>query len=249
MNLKSVDLVQNPKIMIRFLTTFLLLSISVPTFSQIRFSEAELLVQSRHIWRGTKLGTAPAFEPSVTFSGGRFSFNFWASVTPNNSYSEIDLVPAWQFNHFQLTVFDYYNPVVGENNNYLNFQEGKNRHSLELSIDNYSVEKPRFKWMIGTFLSGDRNKETGKSLYSTYIEFKYSFTAWSIDAEPFVGMTPLRGFYADHPALINSGISFSKAIGLSSRLSVPLTMSFLYNPYQNKSYVVLSSGISFRRLK
>ncbi|MDP2890913.1 MAG: hypothetical protein Q8P34_18350, partial [Bacteroidota bacterium] len=52
--------------------------------------EAEILLLSRHIWRGNQLGDAIAVEPSVTISGGRFSFNIWAARTTNNSYSEID---------------------------------------------------------------------------------------------------------------------------------------------------------------
>lgn len=126
-----------------FLILFLL--ISCKTFSQLQFSEAEIIIQSRHVWRGETLGTASAIEPSVTFSASRFSFNIWASVTTNNSYSEIDLIPSYQFNKFQLSLLDYYNPVPEENNQYLNFQEGRNRHSIELTADNYSVEKQRFK--------------------------------------------------------------------------------------------------------
>lgn len=137
--------------MFRLAYTSLLLVFTLPAISQIQVSDAEILIQSRHVWRGEKLGTAPAIEPSVTFSGNRLSFNIWASATSNNSYSEIDLIPAYQFNYFQLTLFDYYNPESGEDNHYLNFQHGRNQHSLELTFDNYSVDKQRFKWMLELF--------------------------------------------------------------------------------------------------
>lgn len=226
-----------------FLILFLL--ISCKSFSQLQLSEAEVLVQSRHVWRGEKLGSAPAIEPSVTFSASRFSFNIWASVTTNNSFSEVDLIPAYQFNKFQLTLFDYYNPVSGENNQYINFQEGRNRHSIELTADNYSVEKQRLKWMIGTFLLGDKNEETGNPCYSSYIELKYPFTIWSIDTEPFAGLTPFKGFYADKFALINTGISFTKEFEVSARLSIPITFTYTYNPYQDKQIFTFSSGLVF----
>lgn len=231
---------------VQFLIFFLL--ISTKTFCQLQLSDAEVLVQSRHVWRGEKLGTAPAIEPSVTFSANRFSFNVWASVTTNISYSEVDLIPAYQFNKFQITLLNYYNPVPGESNQYLNFQEGKSRHSLELTADNYCVDKQRFKWMLGTFLLGDKNEETGNPFYSTYLEFKYPFTIWKIDAEPFCGLTPFNGYYAEKLAVINSGISFSKSFKISPTLSLPISATYIFNPNQNKHLFVIASGIAFRRL-
>lgn len=226
-----------------FLVLFLILTFA--SFGQIRFSEAELIVQSRHVWRGEKLGTAPCVEPSVTFASGRFSFNVWAAKTLNNSYSEINLVPAIQFKHFQLTLFDYYNPVQDEKNRFFNFQEGKNRHSVELTLDNFSVEEQNLKWMIGTFLLGDQNQETGNPYFSSYIEVKYPFSIIGIETEPFLGITPFRGYYADHFALINSGISFSKDIISGRRFSIPLSLSFISNPYTRNSFVIFATGIAF----
>lgn len=235
--------------MFRLIYSVLFLSLTLQAFSQIQFSDAEILIQSRRVWRGERLGKAPAIEPSVTLSGGRFSFNFWTSITTNNSYSEIDLISAWQFNNFQLTLLDYFNPVPGENNQYLNFQEGKNRHSLELCLDNYSIEKQRFKWMVGTFLLGDRNEDTGKPLYSTYLEFKYPFSIWSIETEPFLGVTPFHGLYAPKFAFVNTGISFSKSFSITPGLSVPVSVRAISNPDQNKYFLVFCSGIAFSNLK
>jgi hypothetical protein len=207
--------------------------------------EAEILLLSRHTWRGNQLGDAIAVEPSVTISGGRFSFYIWAARTTNNSYSEIDLIPSYQFNHFSLTILDYYNPVPGEINQYLNFQEGKNRHSVELNIDNYSIDKQRFKWMVGTFILGDKNEETEKPFYSTYLELKYPFTVFGIETEPFAGLTPFKGYYADKFAIINTGISFSKEIDLKLPFTFPLSLSFISNPYSKQSFVIFAGGIAF----
>ncbi|MDP2337452.1 MAG: hypothetical protein Q8N05_13590 [Bacteroidota bacterium] len=231
--------------MFRLIFPVLFLFLAFHSHSQIRFSDAGLIVESRYIWRGEKLGTAPAIEPSLTFASGRFSFNFWATASIDKSYSEIDLTPAWQFDEFALSLLDYYYPVPGENNQYFNFQGDKNRHSLELSIDNYAVEKRRLKWMIGAFLLGDRNEETGKSFYSTYLEFKYPFTIWSIETEPFLGLTPFHGYYADRFAFINTGISFSKDLDLKLPFSIPLSLSFISNPYTKQSFVIFAGGIAF----
>ncbi|MBA4410050.1 MAG: hypothetical protein C0397_11575 [Odoribacter sp.] len=231
--------------MLRFILSLLCFSITGFAFGQLRISEAEILIQSRHIWRGSQLGDAFAIEPTVTLEMGRFIFNFWAAVTPDNSYSEVDLIPSWTFDHFSLSLLNYYNPVSGDINQYLNFREGKSRHSLELTIDNFSVEKSRLKWMAGTFLAGDRNKETGKPFYSTYLEFKYPFTILIIEAEPFVGLTPFQSFYADRFAVINAGISFSKELDLKLPFIVPLCLSFISNPNTQKNFIVFAVGIAF----
>lgn len=231
--------------MVRSFITILFLSIHFYGFNQIRYSEAEITVQSRHIWRGVKLGTAPAIEPSVTFAGGRVSLNAWASITTNNSYSEIDLIPAWQFGELTVSVLDYYNPVVGEKNQFLNFQEGQSRHSLEITIDNYSGEKHRLKWMVGTFLLGDKNEETGNPIFSSYIELKYPFSFCGIESEPFVGTTPFRGYYADQFAFVNTGISFSKELQLELPFTVPLCLSFISNPNTKRSFITFAAGIAF----
>lgn len=224
-----------------------LLIINSGLSAQLHVSEAGLDICSRHIWRGGALGTAPAFEPSVTVAGGRFSLNFWASVTPNNSYSEIDLIPAWQLRNFQLTFFDYYNPVPGERNRYFRFWKEEGRHSLELAIDNYAVTKHRLRWFAGTFLLGDRSDETRRPLFSTYIEFKYPFVVFGIEGEPVLGITPLRGYYADCTALINSGLKLGKELEITRSISMPFSIAYTYNPYKGKSYLVFSTGVFFSR--
>ncbi|HET6559676.1 MAG TPA: hypothetical protein VFG54_20290, partial [Prolixibacteraceae bacterium] len=180
----------------RLILAFALLLTTLSSISQERWWEAELMFLSRHAWRGEMLGTAPSIEPSVTARAGNFSFNVWAAFTTDNSYSEIDLIPSYQFKWFALTLLDYYNPVAGEKNQYLNFDKEFNRHSVEATIDNYDVEKQRLKYLAATFFLGDKDEDTGKPYYSTYVEVSYPFTVLGLDAEPFVGATPFRGYYA-----------------------------------------------------
>lgn len=229
--------------MVRFTLAFLCFSFTFLSYSQVTISSAEIFIQSRHVWRGSQMGNDIAIEPSITFACNRFSFNVWAAITPDNSYSEIDLIPSYTFNPFKLSLLNYYNPVPGDLNRYLNFKEGKSRHSLELTLDNYSVEKKKLKWMIGTFLAGDRNLVTGKSLYSTYLEFKYPFTIWVIDVNPFVGITPFHGYYADKFAVIHTGISFGKELDLKLPFKIPLSLSYIANPHNQKNFIILSVGV------
>ncbi len=226
-----------PLVLVLFLADF--------SFAQLRFSEGEVLVLSRHVWRGEQLGNDIAIEPSVTVESGRFSFNVWAALTPNNSYSEVDLIPSVAFKHFSVTLLNYYNPDPEESNQYFNLKKGESRHSLELSFDNYSIDEHKFKWMVGTFLLGDKSEDTGKPLFSTYLEFMYPFTLKGIDVEPFAGITTHRGLYADNFALVNTGINLGKEIELKSPFTIPLSLSFISNPYAGSNYIVFSAGIAF----
>lgn len=224
---------------------FLFLATTLIGSSQPKISEAEVMFLSRHVWRGQRLGTAVSIEPSVTATAGRFSFNVWAALTPDNSYTEVDLIPSWQFDYFELSLLDYYNPIDGENNHYLKFDKTNNRHSVEVTLDNYEVEKQRLKWMAGTFILGDKNEETGNPYYSTYVEFSYPFTLWKIDMEPSAGFTPFRGYYADNFAFVSTAISFGKEIEFNKPFSIPLTLSFIHNPSTSDSFVTFATGIVF----
>lgn len=231
--------------MCRLIVCLALLLLTLPSWSQNRFWQTEIMVQSRHSWRGEQMGTSLAIEPSVTASAGRFSFNVWAALTPDNSYTEVDLIPSYQFNYFALTILDYYNPVPGQKNLYLNFTEELNRHSVEATIDNYAVEKQRLKYLLATFFLGDKNQETGKPYYSTYLELSYPFTLLGIDAEPFVGLTPFCGYYAEKLSVVNTGISFGRELDFKLPFTIPISLSLVSNPSAKNSFVTFAAGIAF----
>jgi len=228
----------------RIIIILIFLTFTVGAFAQFSVSEAEVTLQSRHIWRGAKLGDAPAIEPSVAVSRGNFSFNVWAAKTLNKSYSEVDLVPSYQIGELTFSLFDYYVPETGEKNRYLNFKEGESRHSVEFTLDNYSGEKSHLKWMLGTFIAGDKNEETGNPFFSTYIEFKYPLSFGGVAAEPFVGLTPFKGYYADKFAFVNSGLALSKEVKLLSKLACPLNLTYTYNPYTENHFVTFGFGLA-----
>jgi hypothetical protein len=157
----------------------------------------------------------------------------------------VDLIPSYQFSCFALSLLGYYNPVPGENNHYLNFQDTLNRHSVELSIDNYAVEKQRLKYLVATFFLGDKNEDSGRPSYSTYFEVSYPFTVLGIETEPFAGLTPFEGYYADKLAFINTGVSFGKELDFKLPFTIPLTLSLISNPYNRNTFVTFAAGIAF----
>lgn len=229
--------------MIRFL--FLLLLIPFAAFSQTEKLEAEFEVMlfSRHVWRGEKMGDQPAVEPSLTLSKGAFSVNVWGAKTFNDSYAELDIIPSYTFGNITLSALDYYNPVKGEDNQFFNFSKEKNRHSLELALNYEASEKLPVNLMWGTLVLGDKNQDTDKPFFSTYLECTVPFSVWNIDVEPGLGMTPFKGYYADKTAIINANVTLGKEFNLSDHWVIPVQTAAIYNPYTNDFFVTIACGI------
>ena len=205
----------------------------------------ELFVYSTHMWRGTGYGDTPSVEPSLTFSKGKFSINFWAAKTFDDTYTEIDIIPSFTFGNYQITIFDYYNPKPGTDNNYFDFEDGESCHSAELAISKNATKRLPVRLLLTSFFFGDKNPETGKAFFSTYAEASVPFSIKNINIEPAVGITPYKGYYADKFSIINTSLTIKRDISITSNMSLPLKLLMVYNPTQEESYLSLGTGISF----
>ncbi|MDX9881099.1 MAG: hypothetical protein RBS73_03470 [Prolixibacteraceae bacterium] len=230
-----------------FIFIALFTGLSSPAQNKKINTELEMFFFSRHIWRGERMGNAPAIEPSVTFSRGRFGLNLWAAHSTDNSYSEIDVIPFFCSGPFCITIFDYYNPVPGEKNDYFNFSGNQNRHSTELSLSYEATVKLPVNWMIGSFVLGDKNPQTRKPFFSTYAELSFPFSVFCIELEPLLGVTTHKGYYADSFAFVNSGIVCKKDFSLSEKWILLCQLSGIYNLYINKFYFNVGAGIRLKK--
>lgn len=199
---------------------------------------------SRHYWRGAQMGNAPAFEPNVTYSIKGFSLSVWAAVTANESYTEVDIIPSYTLGNFTATLYDYYNPVQGETNKYLDFSDELSRHSLELALKYNGQGLFPLTTYLGTFLYGDKNKETGDPFYSTYLEFAYPFLLANNGLEVHAGLTPFKGYYSEGFALVSTGIKATRKVKLAPKVEMPVKLSFFFNPDTSKAFFIFGLGIS-----
>ncbi len=205
----------------------------------------EVLIYSKHMWRGMGFGESPSVEPSVTLSKGRFSLNLWAAKTFDDTYTEIDIIPSFRFGSYQITIYDYYNPKIGENNNYFKFKDGENCHSTELAISKEASKKVPVKLLLSSFFFGDKNPKTGNPYFSTYAEASIPFNILNLSVEPIAGITTHKGYYANKFSVINTSVVIKKDIPLTNKMSLPLKLLMVYNPTREKSYLSLGTGISF----
>jgi hypothetical protein len=200
-------------------------------------------IYSRHLWRGDRLGDAPAIEPELSLTKGNFGFTIWGASTFNGSYEELDLIVNYRvLPVLNLVLFDYYNPVQGEENNFWQYSGENIRHTIELSGE-YEKEGFPLKVLAGVFLYGDKDRVDGKEQFSTYIEPSYHFKLAGKGFNAFAGVTPFRGYYASNFAFVNLGVSLNDSFPIGEKLELPFSFTFSTNPYANNTWFVVGFGI------
>jgi hypothetical protein len=232
---------------ILFLTGLVLITLNVVAQEQLSWQvDFRTDLYSSHLWRGDRLGDAPAIEPELSLSNGKIGFTIWGATTFNNSYEEIDLILNYQvLPSLNLVVYDYYNPVPGEENNFWQYSGENLRHTIDLTGE---FEKEGFPLTVLTsvFLYGDKDRIDDREQFSTYIEPVYHFKLAGKDFNAFAGFTPFNGYYADNFAFVNLGFAFNDSFPVSEKLEIPLEIKFCTNLHTNDTWFVVGIGIRNR---
>ncbi|MFA6400775.1 MAG: hypothetical protein WCX31_04000 [Salinivirgaceae bacterium] len=203
-------------------------------------------IYSNYIWRGSKFGTGPAFQPTVKFATGGLTVGAWGSFDAAG-YTEADLYASYAFGFgLSLGVTDYYYPTwLGVPLDYFNYSDTLGSHAFEINAG-YTIK--------GLTLSGNYivNKApgTGSVGGDIYVEAKYSFTNFAVFAGAGNGWYTVEEFEADGVTrksdefgLVNLGLSTSKTIKVTDSFSLPVNGSVILNPYSKMFTMVL--GVSF----
>jgi hypothetical protein len=218
---------------------------------------------SNYIWRGSPAYTsvngqtrlAPNFQPTLGFVFGGLELGAWGSTDFTGTYQEMDLYAAYSFKGITATFTDYYFDANWASKPYFLYKNESTGHVLEGALA-YSFSKIPLKISVATMLYGADKKPleeeesgTPANNYSTYIELGYSFEVNTYNFDAFMGMTPADGYYGDGYGnvtgfgIVNLGLTGYKKIKLSEKLETTLRSSLIFNPQQEKAYLVL--GISF----
>ena len=218
---------------------------------------------SSYIWRGSPAYTsvnsqtrlAPNFQPTLGFVFGGLELGAWGSTDFTGNYQEMDLYAAYSFKGVTATFSDYYFDVNWASKPYFLYKNETTGHVLEGALA-YSFSKIPLKLSVATMFYGADKKpldedETGtpENNYSTYIELGYSFKVNTYNFDAFMGMTPADGYYGDGYGnvtgfgVVNLGLTGYKKLKFSDKLETTLRSSVIFNPQQEKAYLVL--GLSF----
>lgn len=199
---------------------------------------AGLDIYSNYVWRGTKLGTGPAFQPSVKFTTGGLTVGVWGSFDAAG-YTEADPYISYSFPFgLSLGLTDYYFPTHSDStglvgSDFSDFDKATTYHALEIN-GGYTLK--------GLSLSANYIlNESGGALSSggdLYFQAGYAFSNCNISVGAGNGWhTTDTEFNVCHIAL-----GTSKTIELSEKFSIPVNGSIIFNPDRNQLFVVV--GIS-----
>ena len=117
---------------------------------------------------------------------------------------------------------------------------------MEGSVAYKGTQVPLSITMATMFYGADKKAEDStKNNFSTYFELGYSFAVKEYSFDASVGMTPADGFYGDGYGNVTGfgvvalGITGYKKIQFSEKYETTLRTSLIFNPQQEKAYLVL----------
>ncbi len=181
---------------------------------------------SNYIWRGTKFGTGPAFQPSVSYATGGLTIGVWGSFDAAG-YTEADAYVSYGFDFgLSLGVTDYYYPGL----DYFNLSDSAGSQAFEINLG-YSIK--------GLSLSGNYilNKAGGAASAGgdKYFQATYDFGNFNIFLGAGDGWHTSNGDFK----VCNVGIGTSKTIDITDKFSVPVTGQVILNPDKKQFYLVV----------
>jgi len=223
-------------------------------------ASAELV--SSYVWRGSPSYSsvngqtllAPNFQPTLGFVFGGLEIGAWGSTDFVGAYQEMDLYATYSFKGLSATVTDYYWDADWSSRPYFSYKNENTSHIIEGTLS-YEFAKIPLSVTVATMLYGADKKYIGeesteaiKNNYSTYVELGYAFEVKEYNFDAFLGLTPADGFYGDGYGnvtgfgIVNLGLTGYKKIKFSENMETTLRSSLIFNPQQDKAYLVL--GIS-----
>lgn len=218
------------------------------TSSQLKFG---VDVYSRYIWRGLDYGNSPSVQPLLSYTSGGFTVGTWGAYSTGVSgvdtvsgsgkaFSEHDLFASYGISTgsgtFSLFYTDYFYPSNGLR--YFNFTKNGGAHVLEFGAGWTGTESLPFS--VTAYYNFHNDPDN-----SVYVQCGYNYSSELYTANIFAAFTPGKSaWYGSRKAdLINVGVSGTKTLSVSDKLSIPLTVSYIVNPHVEQSYLIV--GVSF----
>jgi hypothetical protein len=178
---------------------------------------------SNYIWRGSKFGSGPAFQPSVKFTTGGLTLGVWGSFDASG-YTEADPYISYTLPFgLSLGVTDYYYPSLGgsffaDSANAYEINVGYTKGGLSLSANYILNESP-----LPASQGGDM-----------YFQVGYAFKTFNISVGAGDGWhTADTKFNVCHIA-----IGTSKEIKITDTFSIPVSGQVIVNPDKKQMYIV-----------
>ncbi|MGE5680549.1 MAG: hypothetical protein ACM34K_06660 [Bacillota bacterium] len=213
---------------------------------------------SRYVWRGNEIGAvdgsafgAPHIQPfgslDLNFKqAGTLSLGIWGSYAFTGKYSENDFSLKYAIElplgAVSATVTDYYFPYI-DSLKFSDFSgDGLGAHTVEAALAITGPEEFPLTILISKNIHNDPvdNK-------SFYVEAGYGFSIAETPVSVFLGaaqgVSIWHNVSTDKMELTNIGFNVTKDLKLTNDYSMPLGLSFVYNPHIKNSYLIFKLSI------
>jgi len=182
---------------------------------------------SNYVWRGSALGTGPAFQPSVKFNTGGLTIGVWGSFDASG-YAEADPYISYAFKGFSVGLTDYYYPRAGgsfasDSTNAFEINAGYAIGGLSLSA-NYILNEASVA------------ASAGKDMY---FQASYAFKNFNVGVGAGDGWHTADGEFN----VCNIFLGTGKVIKITDNFSIPVTGQVVYNPDKDKFYMVVGFSL------
>lgn len=186
-------------------------------------------IYSNYIWRGSKFGAGPSFQPSVKMTAGGFTAGVWGAFDVNG-YAEVDPYISYTLPvGLSVGVTSYYYPMTGssflaDSSNAYELNLGFAKGGLSLSA-NYIFNEAAMAGSMG----GD-----------LYFQAGYNFSNFGLFIGAGNGWHTLNDDNGDDVfGICNIGLSTSREIKITESFSVPVTGQVIYNPDTKLMHLVV----------
>lgn len=186
---------------------------------------------SSFIWRGTKYGTGPAFQPVLELTTGSFKIGAWGSFD-FTGYQETDIYFSFSLSEgFSLGMTDYYSPDL----RYFDYSRTSGSHAFEINL---GYSKENLNLSANYILNKAGN--IGSLGSDLYFQVGYAFSFFSL----FIGAG--NGWHTYKPYedknifnVCNIGLETSKTIIITDRFSIPVIGKLIFNPDKEQMFIVV----------
>lgn len=212
-------------------------------------------IQTKYIWRGMEMmpeKSAPVLFPSVNYTWDNLYVYAMGGYSLNGQYAEVDLGVSYTLSEFTLGFNDYFYPTIDSKEDEY-FGGGKHTgHWFEICL-NYAPSKIPIIITLSNFFAGadkyiDKNDKE-KQAYSTYLELGtyYDFlnqNRIALNAGAALNKSCYNG-YEHNFSICNLELKYTYTVPFKNGWSLPLNVSYIYNPVFDKSYVNFTANFAF----
>jgi len=203
---------------------------------------------SGYIWRGTPFNMAPNFQPWIDLTYKGFSLGAWGSINFTGDFHEPDLYLKYSTSKFSVGLNEYHTDGV----DYFNFKKGETKHTLDF----FAAYTGKVQFLASVLVLGsDHNIESinldstlnfsKDQNYSTYLEVSYPMEFTGFKLVPTLGIILQESYFygTEDWGIINASIKGTKEIKITDSFSLPVSMSVIVNPLNERVFYVLSISL------